>query len=71
MVSVLIFQNSRSIIFIPFQKCSHKIVDWSLNGTPQILKFGYIFHENKMTKTHLNTLAMLNLVNLAFSGFIS
>jgi hypothetical protein len=63
---LLIFQNSRSIIFIRFQEWAHKIVDWGLNGTPQILRFGYIFHENKMTKTHLNTLAMLNLVNLAF-----
>jgi hypothetical protein len=28
---------------------------------PQKLTFGYNFHENKITKTHLNTLALLYL----------
>jgi hypothetical protein len=69
MLPVSTLQNSGSIIFILFREWEKNQLEFKSYVTK--FEIWIHFHKNKMIKTHLNTLEMLNLVNFVFSGFLS
>jgi hypothetical protein len=69
-VSVSILQRFGCIISVLSREWVQTIINFSLHSIPRTLIFAYILNKNRMTKTHLNDLETLNLVNLVFPGSI-